>query len=128
MYVQYPVLIYDNLCTSCTNFAKIINRLLNGKITMLGHHTLQGRQFKQKIFPENYNGLEMSWFVTETKAYGGRKILQQLVKYKFSRKSIVYPINSFDLDECTANCNTVKNVMFRSCSLLSTSKIIEYTK
>ena len=77
--MQYPVLIYDNLCTSCTSFAKIINRILDGKITMLGHYTPQGREFKETIFPENYDGTEMSWFVTEKKAYGGRKGLEQLM-------------------------------------------------
>jgi len=126
--MQYPVLIYDNLCTSCTNFAKITNKLLGRKITMLGHYTQQGKEFKQKIFPENYDGVEMSWFVTETNAYGGRKVLQQLIKYKFSRKSGIYPMNTFDLNECMTDCNTVKGVMFRSCSILSTSKIIEHQK
>ena len=126
--MQYPVLIYDDLCTSCTIFAKIINRLLNGKITMLGHYTDQGKQFKQKIFPENYDGVEMSWFVTNTQAFGGRNVLYQLFKYMFSKKSKIYPKNSFNLNECTTDCNTVKGVVFRSCSILSTSKIIEHEK
>lgn len=124
--MKYPVLIYDNLCTSCTNFAKIINRMLDGKITMLGHYTQQGKEFKQVIFPENYDGTEMSWFVTETKAYGGRKVLQQLIKYMFSRKYGTYTINKFDLNKCTSDCHTVKDVMLRSCSILSSGKVIEY--
>ena len=124
--MRYPVLIYDNLCTSCTNFAKIINRLLGGKITMFGHYTQKGKEFKQSIFPKNYDGTEMAWFVTEKRAYGGRKVLRQLIKYAFSEKKEARTTNTFDLNECTSDCNTVKNVMFRSCSILSSSKIIEY--
>ena len=123
--MHYPVLIYDNLCTSCTNFARIINRIFGGKITMLGHYTAQGKEFKEIIFPENYDGTEMAWFVTEKKAYGGRKGLRQLIKYMFSVKHGKYTKNTFALNECTTDCNTAKGVMFRSCSVLSNSKIIE---
>jgi len=124
--MKYPVLIYDNFCKSCTNFAKITNLLLGGKITIIGHYTQQGREFKKSIFPENYDGTEMSWFVTEKKAYGGRKVIQQLIKYMFNPKPGRFQNNFFDLTECTTDCNTVKGVIFRSCSILSSSKIIEY--
>lgn len=124
--MEYPVLIYDNLCTSCTNFAKITNMLLRGKITMLGHYTQKGKEFKKIIFPENYDSTGMSWFVTEKKAYGGRKVLFQLIKYLFSPKHYSYKPNIFDLNECTTDCQTVKGVMFRSFSILSNSKIIDH--
>ena len=124
--MRYPVLIYDNLCKSCTNFAKITNLLLGGKITIIGHYTQQGKEFKKLIFPEGYDGTKMSWFVTEKKAYGGRKVIQQLIKYIFSPKPGKFQTNVFDLTECTTDCNTVQGVIFRSCSILSSSKIIEY--
>ena len=92
---------------------------------MIGHYTAHGKELKESIFPENYDGAEMSWFVTEKKAYGGRKGLQQLIKYTFSIKRGKYVKNTFDLDKCKTDCNTVKGVMFRSCSILSNSKIIE---
>ncbi len=123
--MHYPVLIYDNLCTPCTSFARIVNYIFGGKITLLGHHTVQGKEFKEHMFPENYGGTEMSWFVTEKKAYGGRKGLQQLIKYTFSVKRGEYAKNTFDLNKCTTECNTVKGVLFRSCSVLSNSKTIE---
>ena len=126
--MHYPVLIYDNFCTSCTSFAKFINSILGGKITMLGHYTTQGKEFKQTIFLKDYDGTEMFWFVTEKKAYGGRNGLQQLIKYLFSVKHGDYPTNTFDLNECTTDCDTVKKVMFRSCSVLSNGKIIEHQK
>lgn len=124
--MKYPVLIYDNLCKSCTNFAKIANFLLGGKVTIIGHYTQHGKEFKKSIFPQNYDGTEMSWFIDENKAYGGRKALHQLIKYMFSAKTENFPTNSFDLKECTNDCNTVKGVIFRSCSILTSSKIIEY--
>ena len=126
--MKYPVLIYDNLCTSCTNYAKITNRFLGGKITMLGHYTQQGKEFKKMIFPENYDGTEMSWFVTEKKAYGGRVGLIQIIRYVFCTKHEDYPKNIFDLNDCATDCRTVKGVIFRSYSILSNSEIIEYQK
>ena len=122
--MHYPILIYDNLCTSCTIFAKIINHILGGKIIMLGHYTTQGKEFKETIFTENYDGTEMFWFVTEKKAYGGRKGLQHLIKYLFSVKHGKYTKNMFTLNECMNDCNTVQGVMFRSCSVLHNSKTL----
>ena len=126
--MNYPVLIYDNFCTSCTIFAKFINNVLSGKLTMLGHYTIQGEEFKQTIFTEGYDGTEMFWFVTEKNAYGGRNGLRELVKYLFSIKHGNYPTNTFDLNECKTDCNTAKKVMFRSFSMLSSGKTVEHQK
>jgi hypothetical protein len=96
---------------------------------MLGHYTLQGEEFKKSIFPNNYSGLDMSWFIKEKRAYGGREGLKQLVKYGISNTFIQnnkkFPENKFQLDECTTDCRTVKGVMIRSCSVLTSGKIIE---
>lgn len=124
--MEYPVLIYDNLCTSCTKFAKTANFLLQGKITMLGHYTPQGKEFKRIVFPDTYDGTDMSWFVTEKKAYGGRKALLQIIKYVLSTKHGSYKPNIFDLDECTTDCKNVKGVMFRSFSIFTNSKTVEF--
>ena len=122
-------MIYDNLCASCTSYAKIVNKLLRGKVTMLGHHMNQGKAFKQEIFPDNYDGADMSWFVTEKKAYGGREGLKQLIKYGISSQFVQnhkeFKENNFHSEECTTDCRTVKGVMIRSCSILTTGKIIE---
>ena len=122
---ELPVLIYDNLCTSCTSYAKKINFLVKGKITMIGHYTPQGKEFKNNIFPEGYEGLEMSWFVTESCAYGGRAGLIQLIRYiLFSKKNSKAISNQFDLESCTTDCKTVKGVFIRSCSIMTHSKKI----
>lgn len=125
----YPVLIYDNLCSSCTSYAKLVDKLFRGKITMLGHYSLQGKEIKKSIFHDNYDGLDMSWFVTKKRAYGGREGLKQLIKYGISNTIIPnnkeFPKNNFRLEECTTDCRTVKGVMIRSCSILTSGKIIE---
>lgn len=120
-----PVLIYDNLCTSCTSYAKMINFLMKGRIMMVGHYTPQGKEFKKNIFPEGYEGLEMSWFVTGSCAYGGRAGLIQLIRYTiFSKKIRKAVSNQFDLESCTTDCKTVKVLFIRSCSIITHSKKI----
>jgi predicted DCC family thiol-disulfide oxidoreductase YuxK len=120
-----PILIYDNLCTSCTNYAKMVNSLVKEQIIMIGHYTSQGKQLKKNIFPEGYDGLEMSWFVTEKCAYGGRAGLIQLIRYiLFSKKTRTIVPNQFDMELCTTDCKTVKGVFIRSCSIMSHSKKI----
>ena len=129
---MFPVLIYDNLCTSCTAYAKYVNKILGGQIIMVGHYTFEGKKFKQKIFPTGYDGTEMSWFVTPECAYGGRKCLVKLIQYignPIRRNLLVKKYgkpheNIFHLGECTTDCKTVKNVMIRSCSILTASKVI----
>jgi hypothetical protein len=122
---QTPILIYDNLCTSCTNYAKFVNSLVKQKIIMVGHYTPQGNELKKSIFPNGYEGLEMSWFVTENCAYGGRSGLFQLIKYIFfSKKNNQATSNQFDMNKCTTDCKTAKMVFIRSCSIISHSKKI----
>ena len=48
---------------------------------MMGHYTSRGKDFKQTTFPKDYDGVDMSWFVTEKNAYGGIECLKKLVKY-----------------------------------------------
>lgn len=124
--MNFPVLIYDNLCTSCTEYAKYVDKLLRGQITIIGHYTPEGKEFKNMIFPPGYEGTEMSWFVTEDAAYGGRKGLIKLMKYTLVRKKKNFPPNKFDLNSCTTDCRTVKGVMIRSCSILTDGKVIQY--
>ena len=123
--MKRPVVIYDNLCTSCTSYAKYVDKITKGRITMIGHYTPEGENLKAKIFPDNYKGLEMSWFVTDDHAYGGRKGLKHFLKYLLlSSKDEGFEKNHFNASECTTNCYTVKGVLFRSCSVLTMSKVI----
>lgn len=126
--MSFPVLIYDDLCSSCTSYAKMVNKLVSGKITMIGHYSEPGKEFKKKIFPEGYEGLKMSWFVTEDAAYGGSKGLRKLLGYMFSINKLKnkqdFQKNEFDASKCASDCSTVQGVMFRSLSILTESKTI----
>ena len=92
---------------------------------MVGHYTKDGENLKSEIFPDGYKGLEMSWFITDDHAYGGRKGLEHILMYLlFSSKEEGFEKNHFDSSECTTDCYTVKGVLFRSCSILTMSKVI----
>ena len=127
--MNFPVLIYDDFCSSCTAYAKIVNMLVNGKITIIGHYSEAGKKFKKKIFPQGYEGLEMSWFVTSDTAFGGSKGLRKLLEYmfsfsKFSNKQN-FQKNEFDYSRCSSECGTVQGVIFRSWSILREGKTIQ---
>ena len=126
--MNFPILIYDDMCSSCTSYAKLVNKLVNGKITMIGHYSTAGKEFKKKTFPQGYEGLEMSWFVTEDTAYGGREGLRKLLGYMFSINKLKnkqnFQENEFDDSKCASDCSTVQGVMFRSWSILTESKRI----
>jgi hypothetical protein len=92
---------------------------------MLGHYTHEGNEFKKIFFPDGYDGFDMSWFVTEDMAYGGRKGLIKLIKYIMTPRKKNYPKNNFNLNECTTNCRTVKGVMIRSCSILTKGEVLK---
>ncbi len=132
--MEFPVLIYDDLCSSCTEFAKMVDKMTRGKITIIGHYSPLGKSFKETIFPEGYKGLEMSWFVTPTEAFGGRAGLVRLVKYAISLPFAIfsrdtthpYPKNNFDLTQCSTDCRTAKGVAMRSCSILTNTKTIKH--
>ncbi len=99
---------------------------------MLGHYTISGKEFKQTIFPKDYDGTDMSWFVTKKRAYGGRECLKKLIKYGIASRldsgHKEFPENTFALDECTVDCKTVKNVIIRSWSVLTMGRVIEINK
>ena len=96
---------------------------------MMGHYTPRGKEFKEIIFPKDYDGTDMAWFITEKRAYGGKECMKKLIKYGMA--SVLnsnhkkFPKNNFALDECTADCKTVNSVIIRSCSILTMGRIIE---
>ena len=96
---------------------------------MVGHYTEEGEKIKSEIFPDNYKGLEMSWFVTENHAYGGRKGLNHILRYMLQKtKEKGFKKNQFDFSKCNTDCNNIKGVLFRSCSILTMSKVISIKK
>lgn len=120
MITKSTILIYDDLCYSCSKFAKFAYLLCNGQIRLVGHYSVEGKKIKQAIFPKNYDGYEMFWFIIDGYAYGGRAGLGRLIRYVFFHpKGNRYPESNIDLTKCTDECKMTKAVFLRSKSIFS---------
>lgn len=74
-----PVLIYDDMCNSCTIFAEYAFKYSRSQIDCIGHYSKDGEKFRNRIFPPNFNETEMFWIITSNRAYGGRSALLPLI-------------------------------------------------
>lgn len=118
-----PIIVYDNQCYLCVKFAKAVEFLTRGNLTMIGHYSDIGTELKKSILGES--ALEMFWFIDNKTAYGGRAALIPLIKAIFSAKK--KKMNKIQEDEnCEQECKTVKAVFTRSASLFSNSKKIDF--
>ena len=119
---KVPIIVYDNQCYLCVKFAKTIEFLTRGNLTMIGHYSELGLKLRQTILGES--ALEMFWLIDKKTAYGGRAALLPLLRAiitKNERNS-----NKIRTDEdCKQECKTVKAVFIRSASLFSNSKKID---
>ncbi len=78
---HFPVLIYDNYCSSCSKFAQVIYNLSKKKIEILGHFDIErSTKLKELVF-SNYSKdpTKMFWYVKRDKAYASRKGLAQVI-------------------------------------------------
>jgi predicted DCC family thiol-disulfide oxidoreductase YuxK len=118
---KIPIAIYDDQCYLCTKFAKLINFLARGKVTIIGHYSNQGEEIRNQILDDS--ALEMFWLIDEKIAYGGRAAIIPLIwSIITSKKKKTISMNS--KISCQQECKTVKSVFIRSASLLSNSKKI----
>ncbi|EPA04796.1 hypothetical protein [Candidatus Nitrosarchaeum limnium] len=118
-----PIIVYDNQCYLCVKFAKAVEFLTRGNLTMIGHYSDIGTELKKSILGES--ALEMFWFIDNNTAYGGRAALIPVIKAIFSAKK--KKMNKIQEDEnCEQECKTVKSVFIRSASLFSNSKKIDF--
>ena len=117
-----PLVIYDNECYLCVQFAKFVNFLVKGKLHFVGHYTDFGRKIRENTLDSN--ALEMFWFIDSKTAYGGRAALGPL----FSAILHVKDNNSENMvfqESCDIKCNDTAAVFFRSVSLLTNSRKIK---
>ena len=119
---KIPIVVYDDQCYLCTKFAKIVNILSRGNLSIIGHFSAKGEEIRDTILDES--ALEMFWVIDEKAAYGGRAALYPLIKAIIKAKTRKNNVMNFDAS-CDQECKTVKSVFVRSASLLSSSKKIE---
>lgn len=117
-----PIVLFDNQCYLCMKFAKTVNFFARDKITIIGHYSEFGKKIREEILDET--ALDMFWFITKKRAYGGRAALLPLIK-----SILIEKINKSSTirsgEECQQDCKTVKAVFLRSTSLITNSKIID---
>ena len=120
-----PLVIYDNECYLCIQFAKFVNFLAKGRLHFVGHYTDFGKQIRENALDSN--ALEMFWFIDSNTAYGGRAALGPLLTaiFNVSKKKIQ---NRIVEDSCELGCKSPSAVFFRSASLLTSSKKIKISE
>ena len=120
-----PLVIYDNKCYICIQFAKFVNFLAKGRLRFVGHYTDFGKQIREDVLDSN--ALEMFWFIDTNTAYGGRAALGPLFSaiFNVSKKKIK---NKIVENSCELDCKSPTAVFFRSASLLTNSKKIRISE
>ena len=120
-----PLVIYDNECYLCVQFAKFVNFLAKGRLRFVGHYTDFGKKIRENTLDSN--ALEMFWFIDSNTAYGGRAALGPLFSaiFNVSKKKIQ---NKIVENSCELGCKNPSAVFFRSASLLTNSKKIKISE
>jgi len=120
-----PLVIYDNECYLCVQFAKFVNFLAKGRLRFVGHYTDFGKKIRDNTLDSN--ALEMFWFIDSNTAYGGRAALGPLLTaiFNVSKKKMQ---NRIVEDSCELGCKSPSAVFFRSASLLTNSKKIKISE
>ena len=120
-----PLVIYDNECYLCVQFAKFVNFLAKGKLNFVGHYTDFGKKLREDILDSN--ALGMFWFIDNNTAYGGRAALGPLFSSNLNSNGKIIQKNIAE-DSCELGCKSPKAVFFRSASLLTNSKKIKISE
>lgn len=122
---KVPIIVYDNQCYLCVKFAKMIEFLTRGNLTMIGHYSEFGIELGKTVLGES--ALEMFWVIDKKNACGGRAALFPLLKVMITANGKNSNKIGVD-DKCKQECKTIKSVFIRSMSLLTNSKKIDYGK
>lgn len=117
-----PMIVYDNRCYLCVKFAKIIESITRGNITMIGHYSEFGINLRKTILGES--ATEMFWLIDKKTAYGGRSALLPLLRAMVTKNERSSNKIKVD-DKCEQECKTIKAVFIRTASLFSNGKKID---
>ena len=118
---KLPLMIYDDRCYVCIQFAKTVNFFTKGKLRMVGHYTELGKSIRDNFL--DASALEMFWFINKDTAFGGRAAIYPLISAIFNltgTSSNKIPIQ----ESCDIGCKDSMAVFFRSASLITHSKKI----
>lgn len=116
-----PVILYDNRCSSCSSFARTVDRLSDRRFSMVGHYTRLGEQIRAII---GNDATEMFWVINGGYARGGRAGLGALVMLLLRKRSFAQQTVKIDDNLCDDNCGGPRAVMYRSCSVLTHSRTV----
>ena len=120
-----PLVIYDNECYLCVQFAKFVNFLAKGRLRFVGHYTDFGKKIRENVLDSN--ALEMFWLIDDNTAYGGRAALGPLFSSILNSNGKIIQKNIAE-DSCELGCKSPKAVFFRSASLLTNSKKLKISE
>lgn len=117
--VQPPVMLYDDRCDMCSKFARAVDCLAGGRLTIIGHYTADGSRIREAVLDKS--ATEMFWMVGERAAYGGRAALLPLIKAIITARGGLGLVR--DTDICGPEACSV---FARSASLVTRSRKIVY--
>ena len=116
-----PLLIYDDKCFSCTQFANIARVLSGGYIRIAGHYySDEALQAKKIVFPASYESTKMFWLINRNGAYGARSGLLQvireiiiaLIKRRYTKGETKMYASRYNcqLNSCSSPIKTLKRI------------------
>ena len=129
-----PLLIYDDKCYSCTQFAKFASALSRGWIRTAGHYYSQeAKEVKEAVFPQGFDPTHMFWLINRRGAFGARSGLPRVAKeivagwFKAGKNSDTFaPACAYD--DTSMSCYTPTNVFKRIATMLSHGASFTFTR
>jgi hypothetical protein len=136
-----PVLIYDDKCSSCTEFAKTVNILSRGWIHIAGHYySNKAIEAKRIVFPPGYDATKMFWLINRSGAYGARSALGPLIKeiiiglfggkrqnpVEADRKNSTNSPESCEFIGQSISCDSAENTFKRIASVMKNSGVFQF--
>ena len=77
---KHPTLLYDNDCSLCSKFARIVGKSSKGWVHPVGLFTEEGRMIKSGFFRAEDRPDDMFWLLYADTGYGGRNGLVPLLR------------------------------------------------
>jgi hypothetical protein len=124
---ERPLLIYDDTCRVCGQFAIYVNHLSRGWIRIAGHYdSYEANNAKSLIFPNDYDSTSMFWLINTNGAFGGRAgllpVLVEIIKGTVRKTCEVENPNLACRDIEKGSCSSPRSTFARMISLFKNSK------